>query len=199
LVKYIIAAAQKAEILIERLTPEETAKLVSRLRGKKQLAEVRGEISLAIDRLQELQKRLNGPYCPLASPDTPAGAQERAPNTTKRSAAPMSPKTPGSPGHVYSVAMRCPKCQASTRFRRAADADPKVDSWMCTATGCQIRISHVVLKVDRNYSPGPVGIDNAPPPREERVRCPECDESFPNNKALEIHKSRVHFSLAHEA
>jgi hypothetical protein len=52
---------------------------------------------------------------------------------------------------VFSVKTRCPKCQNITRLSRPKDANLKTDSWACMMRGCLIRISHIVLSLDKNY------------------------------------------------
>ncbi len=65
------------------------------------------------------------------------------------------PKEPAAVGDEleYSKLLTCSKCRATNvRYSRREDADPAVDSWMCPS-GCTVRISHVLVKVDRNYRP----------------------------------------------
>jgi hypothetical protein len=54
----------------------------------------------------------------------------------------------------YSKPITCPKCRAvGTRFSRPEDFDVSTDSWTCLKSGCQVRIAHIVLSIDRGYEP----------------------------------------------
>lgn len=51
---------------------------------------------------------------------------------------------------VYSVKTRCSKCQNITRLVRPKDA-PVTGSWTCMMRGCQIKIGHIMIAVDKSY------------------------------------------------
>ena len=54
----------------------------------------------------------------------------------------------------YSKPITCPKCHAiATRMSRPEDFDVSTDSWTCLKNGCQVRIAHIVLSIDRGYEP----------------------------------------------
>lgn len=54
----------------------------------------------------------------------------------------------------YSKPVKCPKCGAlETRFSRPEEFSVDTDSWTCLKSGCQVRIAHIVLKVDHSYEP----------------------------------------------
>jgi hypothetical protein len=92
---------------------------------------------------------------------------------------------------MWSKLTRCPKCGETARLRRLADADLAKDTWIHPGPNCTIKIAHYKIKDDPKY----VGSDVATPPPPERVICSTCDESFPNDRSLEAHSQRVHFSL----
>lgn len=56
----------------------------------------------------------------------------------------------------YSKPLKCSKCAAfPARYRRRKAADLSKDYWICMNGGCQVKIAHVFVKVDRSYAPPP--------------------------------------------
>jgi len=54
----------------------------------------------------------------------------------------------------YSKPITCPKCHSlNVRMSRPEDFNRDTDSWTCLKNGCQVRIAHVVLSVDRGWEP----------------------------------------------
>lgn len=134
---FIIAMIQRAEHHLQRLSVDADAvKVVTGLYQTQKLTELRGSIIVGIESLQRLHDRLS------LAPDMNSFPVKSRREQPQREAE-----------FIYSILQKCPKCQTTAvRFRKRSDADPKTGTWNCMAKGCELRISHVVMKVDKKYA-----------------------------------------------
>jgi ParB/RepB/Spo0J family partition protein len=133
---FVASTIQRAELHLERIRDDVNAgQIVFSLTQNKKLSDLRGSILTSIEKLQALHDRLNV---------QPVSTQ---PTKNKSEVGPESK-------FVYSHPMTCPKCHSTnTRFRRLSNADPKTGTWVCMAKACELRISHVVIRVDTKHRP----------------------------------------------
>lgn len=115
------------------------------------------ECTREAERKPDGEKRKRGR--PRKEPLAAAPAAERSEPPPSQapalSAVPVRPAAVAGPesarGYEYSRLYKCSRCgTSSVRFRRAVGATPN-DYWTCMAGGCQLKISHVQIRVDRGY------------------------------------------------
>lgn len=141
------SAIQRADMTMDRLDAESFRILVTSLVKTKKLDSLKELAMTAIGRLETIHRRLtdvgSSVRTELETAPKPS-PKPTASSTAKRAAATI----------VYSIPMLCPKCHTkNARFRRRSDANVANDFWTCDIKGCQLKISHYSIKVDRNYQP----------------------------------------------
>lgn len=139
--RFVRRTIQDADRMFDRMGPDEFRITVDLMHRKKTLDDLRESVMTAIGRLEVLHRRL--------TELRPSSAPPAAPKPE-----PSKPKAAPSSTHVYSQAMKCPKCgTVGARFKRRSDADVAKDYWTCAIKGCQLKISHYNIRVDKSYQP----------------------------------------------
>lgn len=147
---YLRRTIQGIDHQFDRMGPDDFRLLVGSLVKARKFDEMKETVMTAIGRLEVLHRRLTECKAALNSEPAPPVSPVPSPRPLR---AHSTAATTG-PAFVYSHPMSCPKCHATkVRFKRRRDADPAKDSWTCSANGCQLRISHVMIRVERDYKP----------------------------------------------
>lgn len=135
------SVVQRSDLALDRLDPDAFRVLVTSLVKAKKLDSLKELAMTAIGRLETIHRRLTDVGSSVkVELDKPAPKPE-----------PLRQKTL-QPTYVYSVPMLCPKCHTkNARSRRRNNANVSTDFWICDIKGCQLKISHYTIKIDRNY------------------------------------------------
>lgn len=143
LTRFVRGTIQRADLTLDRLDSEQFRIMVEMLVKTKKLAELKESVMTAIGRLETIHRRLTDVGSSVkVELDRPAPKPQPEPEKPKK-----LPST-----FVYSIPMLCPKCHTkNARFRRRSDANVATDFWTCDIKGCQLKISHYSIKVDRSY------------------------------------------------
>lgn len=145
--RYIRRTIQDADRMFDRMGPDEFRLTVQLMERKKTFEDVRESVMTAIGRLEVLHRRLT--ECKASLPSQTAATPKPGPEPIRSKAV-----KPSVPEFVYSNPMKCPKCNVvGGRFKRRSDADPQKDYWICQTKGCQLKISHYNIKIDRTFQP----------------------------------------------
>lgn len=153
---FVRATIQKADMTLDRMGPDDFRLMVAMLTKNKAFDRLRESVMTAIGRLEVLHRRLSECRAGVGSEPAPAQKPEAAPAPDP---APLRAHA-SAVAYLFSHPMKCPKCGTTgARFRRRSAADLQKDYWICETKGCQLKISHYNIRVDKTYQPKTAGVE----------------------------------------